>query len=183
MTVRQLLALAGAGAAVAAAIAVSASAAGSTIADWKGGDSLMLTGLTPDPTRCGTPSLQTPIFEARFSGTGIDTAAGAFAVTASACVDLATLRVSDLEATDRFTAGFARGDTITIESDDFRFERNDASGVVYSERPVRFRVTDATGTLSGAEGHGDYEIALSWPPSGGVPQPAHIWFAGELRLP
>lgn len=183
MTMQRRCALAGAGLAAMTALGVGASATATTVTTWKGGDSLVLTALVPDPARCGTPSPGTPILEARLTGTGIDTAGGAFAVTASACFNTETLRVTDLRATDRFTSGSAQGATITIASDDFTFVRNDAAGVIYSRRPVSFRVAEATRSLAGTRGQGHYEIALSWPPSGGLPQPAHVWFEGELHMP
>lgn len=183
MTMKRRFVLAGAGLATMAALGVGASATATTVTTWKGGDSLVLTALVPEPGRCGTPSPGEPVFEARLSGTGIDVEGGAFAVTASACFNTETLRVTGLEATDTFTSGSNRGATVKIRSDDFTFERNDASGVIYSRRPVAFRITQATGSLAGTRGHGHYEIALSWPASGGLPQPAHVWFEGEMQRP
>jgi hypothetical protein len=158
------------------ALVVGATAGASPVTDWKGAESFTQTGLAPNLTRCG------PLpdnLEGRFAGSGIDTAYGTFAVTTSGCVNVRTLRVSDLQATDTYLRS---GDRVKIVTDDFTLALDAKTCVASNRHPVAFRVAGGTGGLAGATGRGHFDIAMNWTPCNGLVLPAHVWFNGELRV-
>lgn len=144
---------------------------------WKGAETLQPVSFRPAPDRCGPP----PTFlEGRFAGTGLDNVGGAFVVTASGCLDTQALRLFDLQATDTFTDS---GASLTIRPEDVNLVLNPRTCVAVNRQPVPFTVEAGTGILEGATGQGTFHLALSYPPCGGAPLPAHIWFQGVLHLP
>lgn len=140
---------------------------------WKGAETMAPVALTPNLARCGPP----PTVEARFAGSGIDTEGGMFAVAASGCFDLDTLRIFDLEATDTYVQS---RDTIRILPDDFTLRLDERTCVATNPQPVRFRVGGGTGRFANSGGGGTFDFALNHPPCNGLAQPAHIWFRGEV---
>jgi hypothetical protein len=169
--------LTGAAVVTAAALVFGAAAKASNVADWKGAESFAQTGLAPNVKRCGPPPAN---LEGHFAGTGIDTAGGPFAVTVSGCVNVQTLRVSDLEATDTY---LRTADSVRIVSDDFTLALDRKTCVASNRRPVKFDVAGGSGALKGATGGGRFDIAMNWTPCNGLALPAHVWFDGDLQLP
>jgi hypothetical protein len=176
VTRRILITVTGVGA-LAALVAAATAIASRVVTDWKGAESLAPTGLVPNVQRCGPPPAN---LEGRFAGSGIDTAAGTFTVTASGCVNTDTLRVTDLEATDTYLNGDG---TVRITPEDFALALDRETCVASSARPVAFRVAGGTGALAGATGGGHFQIALNWTPCNGRALPAHVWFDGQLHVP
>lgn len=150
-------------------------AAAARIADWKGAEVLTQTSLAPNPARCGDAPSN---LEATFAGTGVDTAGGAFSVTVSGCLNLDTLRVFDLEATDTYVRS---GDSVLIAPDDFTLIVDPATCVATNTRPVMFEVAGGTGEYEEARGGGQFDFAVNWAPCNGLTQPTHIWFRGTIE--
>ena len=141
---------------------------------WKGAETLVPIAVGPNVDRCGAP----PNVEARYAGTGIDTNGGTFAVTASGCLNLDTLRVFDMEATDTYAG---TGDAIHIAPADFTLVIDPATCVATNADPVPFRVDGGTGRYELSTGSGTFDFALNHPQCNGLAQPAHIWFRGEVH--
>lgn len=142
---------------------------------WKGSETFSQTGGGPNPSRCGAFP---PNVEAMFSGTGIDTAGGVFAVTASGCLDVEALRVFDLKATDTYVAG---GESVSIVAGEFFLIVDPATCVATNAHPVPFEVAGGTGRFAGADGGGRFHFAMNHTPCSGTVSPAHVWFRGQLK--
>lgn len=145
-----------------------------SVPDWKGAEQMALLALVPAPDRCGAA------LQANLAGHGLDTAGGAFAVTASACLDADALTLTDLEATDRYTSGAG---SVHIAPGDVALQLDPTTCVATNAQPVPYTVAGGTGAFDGATGQGSFDIALAWPPCGAAPQPAYVWFSGELTVP
>jgi len=167
--------VAAAGLLTTAALAVGGTAVAARSDVWKGAESFTQTALTPNVERCGAAPGN---LEGSFAGSGIDTAQGTFAVTTSGCVNVETLRVSDLRATDTYLRS---GDSVRIVADDFTLVLDPDTCVATNRRSVRFRVAGGTGELAGARGRGRFDIAMNWTPCNGLSLPAHVWFEGRLE--
>ncbi|HVL32134.1 MAG TPA: hypothetical protein VM600_00965 [Actinomycetota bacterium] len=141
---------------------------------WKGAESMTPIAFAPNPERCGAP----PVLEGRFAGDGLDSRGGIFTVTASACFNTETLKVTDLEATDRFSAA----DTLLIKPADVVLVLDPVSCVATNRHATPFSVAGGTGRYDGASGSGTYHIALNWPACNGAAAPARVWFEGVLNL-
>ena len=142
---------------------------------WKGAETFSLLAAGPAPERCGPA----PRFlEARFAGSGIDTAGGTFAVTASGCRDTVEQMLFDMEATDTFADG-----ALHIAPDDVALVIDPATCVATNAHPVAFTVAGGTGRFAGATGRGTFDLAMTEPGCGAAPQPVHVWFSGRLQLP
>jgi hypothetical protein len=159
---------------IALTVLVPATGEATSSARWKGAESMTPVALRPDVERCGDPSAA---LEARFAGEGIDNAGGPFSVAASGCLDPNRLRIFDLEATDTFLDGSG---SLLITPHDAALVLDEDTCVATNVRPVPFVVTGGTGAFASATGRGTFHIALSWPPCGGIPAPARVWFSGSL---
>jgi hypothetical protein len=116
--------------------------------------------------------------EVIFAGSGIDNQGGILTNSVSACLNNTTQIVSDLKATDTFTA---TGDQIFIESDPFVQEVDPTNCVVSTSHAIGFRVAGGTGKYAGATGQGRYEIAGNATPCNGVTIPNTVWFEGIFQ--
>ena len=144
-------------------------------AHWKGFASFSPTGAGPNVARCGEFPENV---EVTFAGSGIDNQGGILTNVVSACLNNTTQIVSDLKATDTFTA---TGDQIFIESDPFVQEVNPTNCVVTTSHAIGFRVAGGTGKYAGATGQGRYEIAGNHTPCNGVTIPNTVWFEGIFQ--
>lgn len=176
MKVGRRIGIAGAGLLAAGAAVAGATATASNVADWKGAEWLTVSAPAVNAARCGSPADQN--FELHFTGSGIDTARGTFAVTASACIDMDTLHVTDLRATDRFAGS---GDTVEIRTSDFTLEKRPGACVATNRSAVKFTVAGGTGGLAGAKGSGHFDTAVNLAGCETPAQPAYVWFEGEIQ--
>jgi hypothetical protein len=151
-----------------------ARAAGMTA--WKGAETLTPVALAPNLRRCGAP----PNMEGRFLGNGIDTAGGAYVVSASGCLNLQSLRVFDLEATDTYVG---TGDQVLIDPADFDLVLDRKTCVAANAEPVAFGVKGGSGSFAGASGGGSFDFVMNHPVCNGLVLPVHISFHGSLNAP
>lgn len=111
--------------------------AGAESVPWKGAETLSPVTLGADPVRCGPAP---PNVFAVFAGSGIDSKAGVFEVQVSGCMNLDTLRLFNLEATDTFVG---TGDSIVVAPGEFTLSLDESTCVATNARPVSFTVTGA----------------------------------------
>ena len=138
-----------------------------------GAESLALVSAAPNPARCGAA----PNLELSFEGQGADTAGGAFTVVSSACQNMATGEVFDLEAVDSYFGG----DSVTITSESFYLVPNLQTCTAANDGPVRYEVSAGTGLFAGVEGRGKYDIVINDVGCSGTAAPAFVSFRGKLR--
>ena len=142
---------------------------------WKGYASFSPTGAGPNVARCGAFPENVEVI---FAGSGIDNQGGILTNAVSACLNNATQIVTDLKATDTFSA---TGDQIFIESDPFVQVVDPSNCVVSTSHAIGFRVAGGTGKYAGATGQGRYEIAGNHTPCNGVTIPNTVWFEGIFQ--
>lgn len=143
---------------------------------WKGAETFSPVTVGPNPTRCGAAP---PNVFAVFAGNGVDSRGGVFEVNASGCMNLDTLRLFNLEATDTFVR---TGEQIFIAPADVTLTLNQDSCIATNDGPVPFTVAGGTGRYKDATGRGTFDVAMNHPPCNGLVHPVHVWFKGELNL-
>ncbi len=141
---------------------------------WKGAETLAPVGIGPDLARCGVFPRH---LEAHFVGSGLDTAGGPYAVSASGCLDSEANVLFDLEATDTY---LGTGHSLRIAPADVALDVNPATCTATNGAPVRFAVAGGTGAYAGATGGGSFDIAFTLPTCPGPQTAVHIWFRGQL---
>ncbi|MEX1366621.1 MAG: hypothetical protein AB1Z98_26080 [Nannocystaceae bacterium] len=140
---------------------------------YNGAETLNLVGVAPNPARCGAA----PVFELSFEGEGVDTAGGAFEVTASACQNTATGEVFDLVAIDTYFTG----DSVTIRSDPFFLVPDPQTCLSANDGRVKYDIDGGTGAFAGARGGGRYDIVINDPACSGSLTPAFVSFRGRIK--
>jgi hypothetical protein len=144
---------------------------------YKGGSTFNLVNAGPNVARCGAFPEN---IELSFTGSGIDTEGGYNTAVFSACTNTTTNLVFDLKATDTYVQ---TGDQVSIEGEPFVLVPNPAICAAANAHGVPFRVTGGTGGHAGATGNGHFHIASNLTPCNGLTPPAHVWFAGVIRVP
>lgn len=146
---------------IGSALTVTPASAG--MKDHSGGSVLNIVGLQPNEPRCGVAP---PNFEVHFAGYGMETELGPFSSVASACQNVETLQVTDLQATDTGTRG-----AITYTSAPFTFTLDPVTCLM-SAHKVQYTGEGVSGDYLGGRGKGKYDIHALSPACNGVEVPA-----------